>query len=983
MEEVNDVLRLDAVIVLGVLSLTCSAACSVALIVGAGDANGNATADTESNAKLLAIRIAMLLVCILTQVAILLIVVVFIVSPVQKLSEALLLVNDLHFDHAKELLLTYPLSQKVQWTDIFNVATNLTITCSLLAEWQHYIPESVFLHASTDFEESEDEDEHSMLASANQPHNPLESSRGSRLNQSRASLGDRRSSHHQSGNAAPAFGTHSQHSAAGEGDGGAAVPDHILDAPADARRNSGDRRASATASPDSNRAAGSGHDSASLNASGRSGAPVPLPHQTDAVADDAMSYATEDCATLRHNGLLGANEVPLCSDAASHAGSTRSRNTYAPRGNRIVRRVPKRLGNDGDGGREVLTAKSQKSGGTARSRTSGKSTASTAIPIDVYNEKAVKKLHKLQGDRGFRMRVATLLRVDLDGSEPQHVVNLFVNCAADSTRHYEGVALTVTGSSFVATWNAYKSNHAHAIQACKCAMDFHLKMKDALAGRATTTWRTSIVTGHVRVGIVGSESIRAPAVTGEAVNLLSKLGILGRQTGARLLMTHSSYNLVRDAVFARPIEVVSLESFGEDTVAEAIYELVHVPCTTQLAARSGPGDTLELPTTSDCGAATSPTVSYTQAFGKPDHHEYYLEAVSALRQCNFSACVGKMTQFLQSNPGDKQATRILKIALLYQSKDTKPSEYKRPFVGWLDVEEQSKEATMPEDVEDVDHLAETMQVMDFARETEMTDEIRLQEKIREATAMAMGSSTSEKETTNTFVDTKGRKWVLLGKELGRGGYGRVNLGMSPEGGLVAIKTMTKLTKAEELVDEVSVMVDLRNEYTVSYLASGLFHQTAFVVMEWVCGGSLKDVLKSCGAPLPTSVVKRYSQDILKGLRYLHMKQILHRDLKPHNVLLTPEGVCKLADFGASAKVCITSIRKQEFVGTPMYMSPESCRGEACMASDVWSFGVTICQLLSCSLPYRVNASTKFNVFMYVARSLLLQLQNLHHPHTQK
>ena len=92
------------------------------------------------------------------------------------------------------------------------------------------------------------------------------------------------------------------------------------------------------------------------------------------------------------------------------------------------------------------------------------------------------------------------------------------------------------------------------------------------------------------------------------------------------------------------------------------------------------------------------------------------------------------------------------------------------------------------------------------------------------------------------------------------------------------------------------------------------------------------------------------RDILRGLKYLHSKQVLHRDIKPGNVLLEQTGQCKLADFGTAAFVQCGPEADAEapdmIVGTPHYMAPEVVRGEAGTAGDVWATGVMCQQLLT-------------------------------------
>ena len=122
-------------------------------------------------------------------------------------------------------------------------------------------------------------------------------------------------------------------------------------------------------------------------------------------------------------------------------------------------------------------------------------------------------------------------------------------------------------------------------------------------------------------------------------------------------------------------------------------------------------------------------------------------------------------------------------------------------------------------------------------------------------------------------------------------------------------------------------------------------------MEFVGGGSLSRIVSIFGA-LPLQIVRRFAKDIVTGLSFLHDKKVVHRDINPNNVLLTIDGLCKLSDFGAST----TSLRQQQgfgggIHGTPIFMAPEACRGEATKASDVWSFGVLLCYMIKGGYPY--------------------------------
>merc|ERR1711964_710526 len=130
----------------------------------------------------------------------------------------------------------------------------------------------------------------------------------------------------------------------------------------------------------------------------------------------------------------------------------------------------------------------------------------------------------------------------------------------------------------------------------------------------------------------------------------------------------------------------------------------------------------------------------------------------------------------------------------------------------------------------------------------------------------------------------------------------------------------------------------------------------YMYLELVSGGSLRDLLKQYRGPLDVALARNYGQQMLKGLTFLHSKEVVHRDLKPANVLITTEGVLKLADFGTafdlSALTRTAEGKIQTFCGTPPFMSPEVVRREEyTTASDVWSFGVLMFEMLTGRLPF--------------------------------
>jgi serine/threonine protein kinase len=119
-------------------------------------------------------------------------------------------------------------------------------------------------------------------------------------------------------------------------------------------------------------------------------------------------------------------------------------------------------------------------------------------------------------------------------------------------------------------------------------------------------------------------------------------------------------------------------------------------------------------------------------------------------------------------------------------------------------------------------------------------------------------------------------------------------------------------------------------------------------MEYVKGESLEAVLdreKSLDVPRALN----YAVQILKGVEHAHEATILHRDLRPANVLISESGVVKVADFGTSR--FLEKSHATTVIGSPPYMAPEQFAGRAVLASDIYSVGVILYQMLTGTLPY--------------------------------
>jgi serine/threonine-protein kinase len=193
------------------------------------------------------------------------------------------------------------------------------------------------------------------------------------------------------------------------------------------------------------------------------------------------------------------------------------------------------------------------------------------------------------------------------------------------------------------------------------------------------------------------------------------------------------------------------------------------------------------------------------------------------------------------------------------------------------------------------------------------------------------------------------KYQIL-SNLGSGGFGTVFLGRDTWiDKKVAIKVPHKQrAEFEELLQEPRLLAALDHENIVGILTAERIEDVFFIVMEYIKGESLEAVLDREGS-LDGPRALNYALQILKGVEHAHDAQILHRDLRPANVLVSESGVLKVTDFGISR--FLEKSHATTVIGSPPYMAPEHFKGRAVLASDIYSVGVMLYQMLTGALPY--------------------------------
>ena len=197
-------------------------------------------------------------------------------------------------------------------------------------------------------------------------------------------------------------------------------------------------------------------------------------------------------------------------------------------------------------------------------------------------------------------------------------------------------------------------------------------------------------------------------------------------------------------------------------------------------------------------------------------------------------------------------------------------------------------------------------------------------------------------------------------ELGRGGMATVYRAYDPNSGReVAIKVLPR----EMLHDpqfrsrferEIKLIASLEHPSIVPIYDAGEVNEQPYFVMRFMNGGSLSDVIEK--GPISIEDTARTIERVAQGLAYAHRKGVIHRDLKPDNILFDETGEPFISDFGVAKLTESTSnLTGSGVIGTPAYMSPEQAQGiEIDLRSDVYGLGVIVYQMLTGHQPYSAD-----------------------------
>ena len=211
--------------------------------------------------------------------------------------------------------------------------------------------------------------------------------------------------------------------------------------------------------------------------------------------------------------------------------------------------------------------------------------------------------------------------------------------------------------------------------------------------------------------------------------------------------------------------------------------------------------------------------------------------------------------------------------------------------------------------------------------------------------------------------------------LGSGGFGTVYLAQDT---WIDKKVAIKVPHRQnldfgELLHEPRLLASVSHPNIVSITTAEKQDGFFFIVMEYVSGETLENIIATHGAIDVTRALD-FTCQICNAVDHAHRQGVIHRDLRPANVLVGEHDMLKVADFGTSRFLEIAA-HGTTVIGSPPYMAPEQFQGKAVFASDLYSLGVTMYQMLTGSLPYDTPAPADLDKLMSGALVSAPRLKN--------
>ncbi|KAM6907922.1 myosin-IIIa-like [Lycodopsis pacificus] len=203
-------------------------------------------------------------------------------------------------------------------------------------------------------------------------------------------------------------------------------------------------------------------------------------------------------------------------------------------------------------------------------------------------------------------------------------------------------------------------------------------------------------------------------------------------------------------------------------------------------------------------------------------------------------------------------------------------------------------------------------------------------------------------------------WDII-ETIGKGTYGKVYKVLNKlDGSKAAVKILDPIHDIDEEIEAEYSILKALSDHTNVVKFYGMYYKKdvkcgdqLWLVLELCNGGSVTDLAKGMlrrGDRMDEGIIGYMLHEALMGLQHLHINKTIHRDVKGNNILLTTHGGVKLVDFGVSAQLTNTRLRRNTSVGTPFWMAPEVIACEQQLDStydarcDVWSLGITAIEL---------------------------------------
>eukprot|EP01083_Nonionella_stella_P161581 529467_1 len=181
------------------------------------------------------------------------------------------------------------------------------------------------------------------------------------------------------------------------------------------------------------------------------------------------------------------------------------------------------------------------------------------------------------------------------------------------------------------------------------------------------------------------------------------------------------------------------------------------------------------------------------------------------------------------------------------------------------------------------------------------------------------------------------------QEIGRGAFGKVfKVKDTTNGKWIAVKAVSNFTSTN---NEIKLLKECKSPFIVQFIDRIEQGFSTLIIMEYCSKGSLDDILKRSQKSFNELKIKGIMRHVLRGLRYLHSRKILHRDIKPGNILLGDDHRYKLSDFGLSKNIDMSVA--STFCGSPLFMAPEILNSSIDVYNqkcDVYSLGITAIHL---------------------------------------